>query len=1261
MVALVMTIIVPAYPKNQRSPLSNSIIRKELTDHLKDDALQRRSAAHQQASRKGWKTKGTVRNRSFELMDIVEDIPIYFQTCNTNSAISQAVDLIRDTTPYNLDGYGITVGLWDAGAVRRTHQEFGSRINLIDTIGYHSHSTHVAGTLAAAGIVSSAMGMAPELTIDSYNWSMDLAEMTNAAASYPNEPGKIYLSSHSYGTVTGWEYANYSGNSGRHWFGQYGYREDENFGKYGYIASTQDLICYQSRYYLPFWAAGNNRDDYAPLEGRTFYYTVNGSWRSKAYNGSTDPYKDGYDGGYDTLLPTATAKNIVSVGAVHDAVANGQRNITRAYMTRFSGWGPTDDGRIKPDIVCNGYNLYSSTASSDVSYANYSGTSMATPSAAGAAALLIQLYNECFPQEAMLSSTLKALLIHTADDIGNPGPDYINGWGLVNAHGAAELIDAQCDDPFAQTLIEAKLDRTNPSDNYMFNADGSTAIKITLCWTDLPAGSLTGLDNDSLRLINDLDLRVIDPDGFTVYYPFVLDPDNPSANAVTGDNFVDNVEQVYIDMPVYPGTYVVEVSHKYSLANNQQDYSLILSNQITDDPTPPLAGFQWDPIQSPQAKDDPIEVVITARDALGQVHTDFNGTVDISAWTGDQPNNTQVGKSAFKKEFPVSVSASKRRMQSIYLASEIGGAGTINALAIDIAEMPGSTRKNWTIRLKHTNLSKFYVLYWESDDWTVVYKNDQPPVALGWEYYNFTTPFEYDGTSNLIVDISFDNAESALPGGTARTTNFPYRSLACAYNANNYGGPTTWTGRSPLGYITRQSYVPNIKFSIGNALTNLPITPQQTGNFVNGIWSGQVTVHDQATDVSLRCDDGFGNTGESDIFDVTSSSDPLDPDPIPPFDPVPADGADEVDIAGDLSWQPVPENSCTVTYDVYLDLSNPPTTLICTDTTATSCTPTLAHSRRYYWQVIATDCTEQIPGGVWSFTTQSPPVTVELDYFQWDNISSPKTAGAAFIVAITAKDTLGETKSDFTGGVGLSAWTADQPDYVQIGTSTYSANEYPVSVASPKRRTQSIYFASEINHAGTINALALNIAELSGSSRNNWTIRLKHTKLSKYSILYWDSDGWTVVHQSTQSPTTLGWEYYIFDTPFEYDGTSNLMVDISFDNGSSASIPGGAAHVTNKSTRSLVGSFDSNTYGSPTSWSGRYPIGHLSIERWIPNIQLAFGDTLVNVPVTPQQSPNFTNGRWSGYITVEQPASQIYLYADDDFGHVGNSNIFTTY
>lgn len=564
----------PAAPA-PRLDLTTPEGRARAVRELREREEQTRRDAEAQAAKQGWRPEALTGGRPQDLVAI-ENGRVYQRAAfNRSAAISTAVTPIRQAPPYSLDGAGVPVGIWDQGAVRATHQELAGRVTVWDAAAQDAHSTHVAGTIGATGVVDSAKGMAPAAHLDSYDWVFDTAEMAGRAMALPGEPGRLQLSNHSYGFLSGW-YRNLA-TFQWYWYGTWGARESDGFGIYDTYARQLDALCYAAPYYLSFRAASNDRGESAPSSGQTFSY-YDGEWRTKKYDPAIDPPADNWDqGGYDTIPYDANAKNVITVGAVNDAVSGDARSLAAATMTSFSGWGPADDGRVKPDIVANGMSLFSTAIGSDTDYRSMSGTSMATPNATGSAALLEQLYSRLFGPARMLSSTLKGLLIHTADDLGRPGPDYQFGWGLMNTKAAADLLLAHHTRTNVLRVLEGSFASGHATNEYSFVYDNRGSIRATLCWTDPEGPVRNTLDNREPSLVHDLDLRVVAPDGSQVFLPFRLNPANPTAAAATADNGVDNVEQVYIAGPPAPGVYRVLVVADSALVTPSQSYSLLVS------------------------------------------------------------------------------------------------------------------------------------------------------------------------------------------------------------------------------------------------------------------------------------------------------------------------------------------------------------------------------------------------------------------------------------------------------------------------------------------------------------------------------------------------------------------------------------------------------------------------------------------------------------------------------------------------------------
>ncbi|MFO7652755.1 MAG: S8 family serine peptidase [Candidatus Krumholzibacteriia bacterium] len=507
-----------------------------------------------------------------------EGRPLYLQTSNVTAARTVSADRLWPDGVLGLLLGGENevgeLGIWDAGRARPTHQEFEGRLHVGNAgAADNFHATHVAGTIIGSGVHPEARGMSPAGQATSYDWEYDDEEMAGAATA------GLLLSNHSYGYVCGWNWNPQE--SVWYWYGDTGVSEveDVGFGFYGTNARAWDQIAVAAPDYLIVKAAGNDRSTTGPEPGGGHYvYNRRTGWQWSTVTRQAD----GADGGYDTIGYRGNAKNILTVGAVADIPA-GYAAVTDVVMSSFSSWGPTDDGRIKPDLVANGIGLYSALDGADDDYASLSGTSMATPSVTGTLNLLVQHYRATQAGRTPLAATLKALVLHTADEAGaSPGPDYSFGWGLLNATSAANVISASASD--TSRIQERKL-APGQADTLRFVHDGSGTVRATICWTD-PAGPTSEyvLDSPTLRLVHDLDLRVVRASDGQEFMPWVLDPAQPAAPATTGDNDRDNVEQVLID-PAETGTYLVIVSHEGSLQATQ-DFSLVITGlEATSAPT----------------------------------------------------------------------------------------------------------------------------------------------------------------------------------------------------------------------------------------------------------------------------------------------------------------------------------------------------------------------------------------------------------------------------------------------------------------------------------------------------------------------------------------------------------------------------------------------------------------------------------------------------------------------------------------------------
>jgi len=537
--------------------------------------------------------KKTIESKDGEYSELIGENafgkPQYFVTHN-NKVINalQANVLHLGFDGVNLEGEGIKIGLWENGQPRRAHELFRTTVSptpLQSRIEYvtgqnttlQRHATHIAGTIIGNQYVPSVSspnnslvrGVAYKGTIKAWDWLNVPTEMTTAA------------------TIDNIKIANTS-------FGLNPiYMHASEFGRYNEIAQQWDEVMCVNKEFQIVKSAGNARDD-LNSNGFPQYPQVNTL------------------GGYDLLEGAGVAKNVLVVGSVNltgktpPFVTTGTNSILEPY----SSWGSTDDGRIKPDLVTHGNNVYSSIETQNNTYGYYSGTSQAAAGVTGGIALLHNYWNSKFAT-TMWSSTIRALLIHTIDEIDDKGPDYRNGWGVVNLQKAATVIKERGKSVIIRedVLHNGEIVRLNLA------ATGKEDLKVTLAWTD-PAGNVVSIDinnpNASInettaKLINDLDIRLIRKDANGNDDTTLIDPSlNPTTNNVLlpwilkgqiqgntsstlaqkaqrGDNNRDNIEKIEVYENLIPdtgGMFQLQISHKGTITDacqSGQPYTLIVS------------------------------------------------------------------------------------------------------------------------------------------------------------------------------------------------------------------------------------------------------------------------------------------------------------------------------------------------------------------------------------------------------------------------------------------------------------------------------------------------------------------------------------------------------------------------------------------------------------------------------------------------------------------------------------------------------------
>ncbi len=288
-------------------------------------------------------------------------------------------------------------------------------------------------------------------------------------------------------------------------------------------------------------------------------------------------YSDGCNAGYTTRARQLDLQNQAMPQLIHVFSAGNQGGVACNYGTTnwgnvtgghkhsknsiavanldyldvangSSSRGPAHDGRLKPEVSAVGTNVYSTINPNN--YGFKTGTSMSCPGVAGTFAQLYQAYKTLNGNTNPPSALIKAIVMNTADDKGNVGPDFTFGYGRINALNAVKAIE--------QTLYTSGTISNGGTNTHNITIPaGVRQVKVLTYWHDAPAAV-----SAAVALVNNLNTQLVTPSTTSVN-PLILDftPNVTNLNtpAVQGIDVRNNHEQIVINNPV-AGTYALNIN-----------------------------------------------------------------------------------------------------------------------------------------------------------------------------------------------------------------------------------------------------------------------------------------------------------------------------------------------------------------------------------------------------------------------------------------------------------------------------------------------------------------------------------------------------------------------------------------------------------------------------------------------------------------------------------------------------------------------------
>jgi len=398
-------------------------------------------------------------------------------------------------------------------------------------------------------------------------------------------------------------------------------------------------------------------------------------------------------------------------------------------------------------------------------------------------------------------------------------------------------------------------------------------------------------------------------------------------------------------------------------------------------------ALAFGPVATPAGTGVTFTVRLAARNAAGYTNRHHTADVALDAYAFDISGATaQVGTGTSTTDYFLYTLYHDSRSQMLFLSSELGAAGSITNISFYLTQVPSPATLNaCTVRLKHTSLSSYTGASFETAGWHTGYSANRTLTSdqvNTWVSLPLTPPFQYCGTSNLLVDFSFNNSGYSASGKVRYTSTSPSVRHYHGYSDSGAGDPLYWTGVSGGPSRVERTLRPNLRFDIFRAVqTVLPTRPATLPGaaFSQGVWQGGVAIDTARSNVTLRATCGT----------LTALSNPIDILVTAPEGPVPSAWLAQYGLPPDTDPDGNPDGDPFTTEQEYVADTCPTSaaSFLCVTAVDPGPPATVSFTPSSAARAYTLQCTTNLAAGVWEDVQGPRPGLGGLDQMSDGNVA----------------------------------------------------------------------------------------------------------------------------------------------------------------------------------------------------------------------------------------------------------------------------------